>query len=288
MLPAVRELGARLEQAAALDRVAKPLAGRVSGTLDRLRLKSVLAGSWLGHPLHPPLTDLPIGSWTSAMVLDLVGGRRAQRSADLFVALGIVTAVPTAASGASDWCDLGPREQRVGVVHAAANVAGLGCYVVSYGLRRRGRRTAGVAAGFVGATVLTIGGYLGGHLAFRRGAGVNRNAFVDAPTDWTDLGDAEAPPAGALAVGRAGEVDVVIARHGAGLCGLADRCSHQGGPLHEGELVGGRVRCPWHGSEFRLADGAVERGPATAPQPAFHVRPSGSGRLQARHVPPTD
>src|SRR5204862_5824540 len=136
-------------------------------------LKDFLSGSWLGHPLHPLLTDLPIGAWTSAMVLDLAGGRRGQPAADLLIAAGIAAAIPTAASGFSDWSDLGPRDQRVGIVHAATNLVGVACYTASLSARRKGRRPAAIALSFAGAATLTAGGYLGGHLAYRRGVGVD-------------------------------------------------------------------------------------------------------------------
>jgi nitrite reductase/ring-hydroxylating ferredoxin subunit/uncharacterized membrane protein len=277
-------VGDRLEQLAALDRVVDAAAGRVAAAVERAGLKGVLSGSWLGHPLHPLLTDLPIGSWTSAMLLDIVGGKRAQPAADLLVATGIVTALPTAAAGLSDWSELGRPEQRVGVVHAAANVVGLGLYCGSFAARRRGRRARGVILGFAAATALTAGGYLGGHLSYRRGAGVNRNAFDDGPTDWTVLAGATEPAEGAADVGRADDVAVVVARSGGRLCGLADRCSHQGGPLHEGEVVAGRIRCPWHASEFDLDDGTVVRGPATAPQPVYDVRSIAGGLEVRRHT----
>lgn len=159
----------RLEGVRELDRAVKPLASAV----DRLvkgDVKDALTGKWLGHPVHPMLTDIPIGAWTSAFVLDLFGGRRAQPAADGLIALGIVAAVPTAASGLADWSDLPPGGRRVGVVHAAANTAGVVLYAWSLATRRRGRRGRGVLLGFAAAGVLTAGGYLGGHLAFGLGA----------------------------------------------------------------------------------------------------------------------
>src|SRR5215204_1975186 len=115
----------RVQRMSALDRIAEPVATTVSNLLRRAGLKDLLSGSWFGHPLHPLLTDLPIGSWTSAMLLDLVGGRRAQPASDLLVTVGIASAVPTAVTGLSDWSDLGDADRRIGLVHATANSVAL-------------------------------------------------------------------------------------------------------------------------------------------------------------------
>jgi nitrite reductase/ring-hydroxylating ferredoxin subunit/uncharacterized membrane protein len=273
-----RNVGEQIEAIDAIDRVAEPAHRAVSAVLPSGPLKDALHGVWLGHPLHPPLTDLPIGFWTSAFVLDLVGGSRARPAADALIGAGVLAALPTAAAGVADWSDLDQPERRAGVVHASANVAATALYGLSFLARRRGRRTAGVMLGLAGATAASAGGFLGGHLAYRRGAGVNRAATAPTAEEWTGV-EAEGPltskdgePRGA-AQGESGPV------------ALFDRCSHLGGPLHEGDLVDGCVRCPWHGSTFRMTDGAVERGPATATQPAYEVRMEG-GRLQARRRPP--
>jgi nitrite reductase/ring-hydroxylating ferredoxin subunit/uncharacterized membrane protein len=280
----VDEIADRVSNLSVLDRIAEPLATRVSEAFGRSRLKDVLSGSWFGHPLHPLLTDLPIGSWTSAMVLDLVGGRRGRRAADTLVAVGIASAVPTAATGLSDWSDLGQEDRRIGLVHAASNSVALGLYVASLVARLRGRRLRGVVLGFAGATAATAGGFLGGHLVYRRGAGVDHTAFDAGPDAWTQVDGAVAPAEGEMTAVSAGDVDVMVTRRAGGLCGLDDRCTHQGGPLHEGELIAGRVRCPWHASEFMLDDGSVVHGPATAPQPAYDAR-SVAGVLQIRRRP---
>ncbi len=237
--------------------------------------KDALSGSWLGHPLHPLLTDLPIGAWTGAVFLDLAGGRRSRPAADALVAAGIAAALPTAVSGLSDWSDLGRREQRVGVVHAAANHVALGLWTASLAARRRGNRTGGVALGLLGAAAVAVGGYLGGHLSYGRAAGVNRTAFEDLPEDWTPLTDAAELPEGRPVLADAGGTPVLLVRRGETVCALADRCSHLGGPLHEGQVEGDTVTCPWHGSTFRLDDGSVVHGPASAPQPSLDVRATG-------------
>lgn len=146
-----------------VDRLARPIVGRPP-------VRRLLGGRWLGHSLHPLMTDLPIGAWTSAMLLDLFGGRRAAPAATALVAFGVATAAPTAATGVSDWLVLDRRLQRVGVVHALTNDVATACYAASLVARLRGRRATGIKLGLVGGLVATVGGLLGGHLAVARGA----------------------------------------------------------------------------------------------------------------------
>jgi nitrite reductase/ring-hydroxylating ferredoxin subunit/uncharacterized membrane protein len=271
----------RLEDQPALDRLVDPLE-TLAGLVPPGEVKDLLHGVWLGHPLHPLLTDLPIGFWTSAFVLDLVGGRKGQPAADALVALGVVSALPTAAAGLADWSELSRPDQRSGAVHAAANLTATALYAWSFVARRRGRRLRGVALGMAGSAAATVGGFLGGHLTFRRSAGVNQVAFVDRPAAWTPVDSGAEPDVGTLGEGRLGDTTVATTRAPSGeVLAVADRCSHLGGPLHEGTLDGGCVRCPWHGSTFRMTDGSVVHGPATAPQPAYEVRETAGG-LEAR------
>ncbi len=155
-----------LEHATRLDGPASKVAVTVERLVPSGPVRDFAEGRWMGHPLHPMLTDLPIGSWTSAWVLDVVGDRRNERAAQLLVGFGCISAIPTAVSGAVDWLHLDHRQRRVGVVHAASNLAALTLYTLSWNERRVGRHASGVALGWAGATVATIGGYLGGHLAF--------------------------------------------------------------------------------------------------------------------------
>ena len=161
-----------LEQRTDLDDSVEQLHRLVPDAFREGPLRALLGGAPTGHALHPVLTDLPIGFWTSAWVLDLVPSKRTDPVATTFVALGLVTAVPTVVTGLSDWAVLGDRRlERVGVVHAAANGVATGCYALSLVARLRGRRRAGIAWGMAGATAATVGGFLGGHLAIGRGAG---------------------------------------------------------------------------------------------------------------------
>ena len=264
-----------------LDPPSEAVGRFVSKTVPPGPVKDLLSGTWLGHAAHPLLTDLPIGFWTSAWVLDIVGGVRSGPAARKLVGLGILAAVPTAATGASDWADTTGGERRVGLVHAAANSAALGAFVVSYLHRRRGNRLKGFAWGSLGALSATAGGHLGGHLINALGVGVDNTAFEVGPQEWLDVGPASDATEGRPHLVDAAGVPVLIVRSGPSLFAIADRCTHRGGPLHEGPVEGGCVTCPWHGSVFHLEDGEVERGPAALPQPRYQARQRGD-RLEVR------
>ena len=283
----VRSLLRKLESLRALDPVASKVSEAVTRVTGPTPAKNLLTGAWLGHPVHPLLTDLPIGAWTCATLLDLTGGRRTQPGADALVAFGIAAAVPTVFTGAADWADYDDdRVRRVGVVHALANTVALGCQVASLLARRRGRRSRAVALSCAGAGALAAGGYLGGHLAYGLASGVDRTTFADGPDDWVDVVDEAALVEGRLHAAKAGGVPLVLVRHGGAVRALAATCSHMGGPLAEGDLEDGCVRCPWHGSVFAVDDGSVVRGPATAPQPAFETRvEQGRVSVRAAHRP---
>jgi uncharacterized membrane protein len=162
----------RLERASALDGPIRVIAPIVHTAISNGRVKSLLSGGWLGHALHPLLTDVPIGAWTSSLILDFAGGSSAEASADLLVAVGVAAVPPTALSGWSDWSETLTEEQRrVGLVHAAANITAAGMFSASLLQRREGRRGTGKLLSLAGAGALAIGGYLGGHLSYARGSG---------------------------------------------------------------------------------------------------------------------
>jgi nitrite reductase/ring-hydroxylating ferredoxin subunit/uncharacterized membrane protein len=248
-------------------------------------VKDLLSGTWLGHPAHPLLTDVPIGAWTSALLLDLVGllgGAGAQRGADTLVAVGVVAALPTTASGLSDLSDeVEDSILAVGAAHALCNAAAVGLFTASYAARRRRKRLQGIALSVIGAGVLVASGFLGGHLSYRRGLGVDHNVFEEPIGDWTavlgDLELAEGTPQQVTVAGR----EVLLYRSNSAVYALANRCSHRGGPLHEGTIEGQEIICPWHSSCFRIPDGAVVRGPAVAPQPCYETRVH-EGKIEIR------
>jgi nitrite reductase/ring-hydroxylating ferredoxin subunit/uncharacterized membrane protein len=281
----LRQLVHKLATTEAIDKLGKPVASKVAGIIGHGAVKDVLSGTWTGHPLHPVMTDLPIGFWTSSFMLDLVGGKRSAGASQRLIGLGILSAAPTAAAGLSDWSDTIGEERRIGTVHAVANVAALWLYSWSWLARRAGRRGAGITLGLLGASAATAGGYLGGHLVYRQGVGADRNAWKHGGDDWVDVADDLALVDGKPLVVKVDDDDVLLAKTPAGvIAAMSNVCGHAGGPLHEGEFDGdGCVTCPWHGSVFRLSDGHVVHGPATGHQPRYEVRSEG-GRLSVRRL----
>ncbi|MEU2060893.1 Rieske (2Fe-2S) protein [Streptomyces sp. NPDC013455] len=256
--------------------------GRGVRALPLRRGRDLLHGRWLGHPVHPLMVQVPIGSWLSAAVLDLRPGR--SREAGLLIGVGTAAAVPAALAGAVDWAELHRPQQRVGLVHALANTAAVALYAASLACRARGAAGAGRALGFLGLTAAGTGGLLGGHLAYRQASGANHAEEVPhvVTEGWHRIGAVAEFPAGRAVRRTVDDVPVLVVRESDGtLYALADRCSHLAGPLSEGTLADGCVRCPWHGSVFRLSDGWNVRGPATAPQPAFDTRVT-DGQVEVR------
>ncbi|WP_435883192.1 Rieske 2Fe-2S domain-containing protein [Streptomyces microflavus] len=257
------------------------------------RGRDVLHGRWLGHPMHPLMVQLPLGSWMSAAVLDFVPGQ--QRAARTLVGVGLVAALPAAVAGWTDWAELRRPQMRVGLVHAASNAVGVALYGASFAARARGRFARGQLWGLAGLAAVSVGGAVGGHMAFRQASGANHAEHVPEllGNGWYPLGDLADFPVGAPVRGRLGEVAVVVVHESSGTVRvLADQCSHMGGPLSEGDVADGCIRCPWHGSTFRLSDGWNTAGPATAAQPAFTTRITGTlieARLQrlSDDMPPT-
>lgn len=280
---AVNDVVEAIENAGPLDRVAGALRKLVSTALRSRTVKDFLHGVPIGHPLHPMLTDVPIGTWTSAAVLDAFPGT--SPASTTLVAAGLAAALPTAVSGWADWSELHEQQQRVGLVHAAANGMAIALYGLSLAARMRGRSLRGRMLGYAGFASVTVGGYLGGHLSYRQAAGTNHVEEVPHlfPTGWQPVGPVSALPEAELVKRTVADVDLLVMRRGQAIDVLADKCAHLAASLSEGsfavEAGQGCVVCPWHGSTFRLSDGAVVHGPATAPQPHFETRVVG-GQLE--------
>ena len=284
--PVLHRLAEEVGRAAALDGPAEAVAGAVRGAIPRGPVKDALSGTPLGHAIHPLFTDIPIGTWTASTLLDVVGGRDSRPASERLIAIGVLAAAPTAATGLNDWADTTPASdsvRRIGAVHAVANVAALGLYAASWAARRRGRHGRGVALGLAGLGALAVGGHLGGHLSYSKAVGVDQTALERRPQDWTVVFDDAALPEGALRSASLHDQTILLARVNGVVHALSDRCAHRGGALHEGTLVDGCVECPLHGSRFRLEDGSVERGPSAYPQPRFETRVS-DGRIAVRAV----
>ena len=280
----LEDLVGRIERTTALDPVADRLASLISTKLEGATpLRNVLSGTAAGHPLHPMLVAVPLGSWLSASFLDLAAGKSGRAAATKLVGLGVVSAIPAAAAGTNDWVDTRLAERRVGFVHAMGNEIALVLYTGSWLARRRQRHALGVALAGTGALLLGVTGWLGGHLSYARGVGVDTTAFQRASEEWTDvLPEADLVDEQPTLV-YDGKVPVLLVRTGGQLYAIADRCTHRGGPLHEGELSDGCITCPWHASKFRVSDGQVVAGPATRGQQAYEVRVR-YGSIQLRHT----
>jgi nitrite reductase/ring-hydroxylating ferredoxin subunit/uncharacterized membrane protein len=271
-----------LERASGLDGAVAAVRSVGEKVLQRGRLRDLLSGTPLGHPAHPMLVDLPIGFWTSAMLLDFTGtGQR--RAARRLVGIGVLSALPAVASGWSDWLDTDDAESRVGLVHASSNAVALCCYSLSWWARRRGGN-AGQLWSLAGATAATVGGWLGGHLAYGLGVGVDTNAFETGPEEWATA-EGPLPSDGGVTSLTAGGVSLVATASGSRVDVLADRCSHRGGPLSDGERRGNCLVCPWHGSEFDVESGVPTKGPATAGQPVYATRMASDGLAVRRNEP---
>jgi nitrite reductase/ring-hydroxylating ferredoxin subunit/uncharacterized membrane protein len=269
-----------------LDRLGwlRTLSSRLTGALDPLRerhqdnlvLELLHGGRWAGHPLHPALSDLPIGLWTSVTVLDLADRSpdppRGLDAAGVLSAAGCLASVATAVTGLTDWTVSEEQDRRIGLFHGLLNTAALGLQGVSLGARLTGHRGSARALAAASLAVTAGAGYLGGHLVFSRGVMVSRVAWATGPRRWARaLQEADLPddsPTAAQAEGR----QILLYRHRGTLYALDNTCSHAGGLLSRGTVDGLTVTCPLHGARFGLADGCVRRGPASQPQPVLPTR----------------
>ncbi|WP_066942192.1 Rieske (2Fe-2S) protein [Microtetraspora fusca] len=278
-----------LEHVTALDRPIRVIAKAVRRKLGPGPVRDLLHGVPIGHPLHPSLATIAIGCWVGAAVVDWADAD--ERASRVLVAAGLGTAVPTVAAGLTDWSTLHREQQRVGFVHALTNATATGLYTASLLLRMAGKERAGRLFSFAGLGAAFGGAYLGGHLAYRQAAGANHAESLShlVPLGWHDLCALKDLPNGRPVTRRLGYIDLFVLRLGDGVSVLADRCAHLAGPLHQGRLVMEEgeacVVCPWHGSVFRVSDGTVAHGPATARQPAFQTRLRRDGIVQVRPAP---
>jgi nitrite reductase/ring-hydroxylating ferredoxin subunit/uncharacterized membrane protein len=252
-------------------------------------VKDVLHGTWLGHPLHPVLVQVPVGSWLSAGVLDAVPPMRP--AATLLIGTGVAASVPAALTGAADWSEQDTGVRRLGAIHASLNVVALGLYVGSLVARGKGRGGLGRVLSYSGLGIATASASIGGHMSYSQSSGASHAATAARAltTDWIDLGPLDDFPEGrpALRTGSGGSADVplVAVRRGSRVDVFVGNCSHMSGPLQEGRIEEVRghtcLVCPWHGSAFDLDDGEPRRGPAANPQERLEVRME-AGRVQAR------
>jgi nitrite reductase/ring-hydroxylating ferredoxin subunit len=273
----------------AFDKVIEPARRAVQGALKPQVLKDFLHGSWLGHPLHPVLVHVPVGSWLSAGLLDAIPPLRP--AATVLIGTGVAGAVPAALAGAADWAEQGTGVRRLGAVHGVLNTAALGLYVGSLVARGKGHGTLGRVLSYSGLGIAGGSAAIGGHMSYAQASGASHAATAARAltTEWIDLGPLDDLPEGrpALRTGKGNSVAVPLAavRRGTQVDVFVGACSHLSGPLYEGsiEKVSGEdcLVCPWHGSAFDLEKGQPRRGPAANPQEKLEVRME-AGRVMAR------
>lgn len=274
----------------AIDRVAEPLSKAVRGAYEAAgpvgqQAKNALHGVWLGHPLHPVFTDLPIGAWTTALALDAAadGDPGMRRAATFAMGVGLAGAAGAAVTGLTDWSETGGRSRREGLIHGLLNIAATSLFAAAFALRRKDSHDGGRKCAWTGYAIALGAAYLGGDLVYGRRLGVT-HADAEPPAEFTPVVDSAALAENTMVRTRAGDADVLVVRQRGRVCALVHSCTHLGGPLSEGTLKDGSVVCPWHGSEFALEDGRVLNGPATQSQPCLLVRER-DGRVEVKAAP---
>ncbi|HYO35838.1 MAG TPA: Rieske 2Fe-2S domain-containing protein [Geodermatophilus sp.] len=284
----------RLSDVSTFDKVIEPARTAVQAVLKPGVVKDALHGTWLGHPLHPVLVQVPVGSWASAGLLDAIPPLRP--AATVLIGTGVAMSVPAALSGAADWSEQEVGVRRLGALHAVSNTVALGLYVGSLAARARGRGTLGRVLAYAGLGVATGSAAVGGHMSYAQSSGASHAATAarSLTSDWIDLGPLDDLPEGrpTLRTGTGSGVAVPLAavRRGTRVDVFIGSCSHLAGPMYEGtvEEVRGRacLVCPWHDSAFDLDNGEPRRGPAANPQEKLEVRMDAGhvmARLPARH-----
>jgi nitrite reductase/ring-hydroxylating ferredoxin subunit/uncharacterized membrane protein len=263
-----------------LQNVVKALIG--SNRRPPRRFRSLLNGTYLGHPLHPVVTDIPIGAWTVAVVLDIIwlvsptANAWAANAAFGAVAVGFLASLIAFASGWTDWSDTYGSERTVGIYHGLLMTSAIILYLISGVLRLTDSAHDTVAAAvlaFAGYVVVAIAGYLGGDMVYAKGTNVNHTAWEFGGEDYEAVLPVKDVADNKMYRVTVSGVPVVLVSLGGKYSAISSTCTHAGGPLDEGELQkGGVVQCPWHGSRFELRSGRVLTGPATIAQPRYDVR----------------
>ncbi len=249
--------------------------------------RNVLDGVWFEAPLHPALTDVPLGSWTAALVfdgLDVATGKEPVRhAADASLVFGVLGALGAAVTGLSDWRYLSGGSRRMGVAHALLNTIGLVLSIVSLLLRATGRRNAGRLAFLTGFSVSGMAAHLGGELSYHYGLRVDRNVFEETgPDEFVPVLDESELAQDDLRRVEVEGVGVLLSRSSSGeVCAIAATCNHFSGPLEAGERQGDTVVCPLHNSRFDLCSGEVINGPAVFPQSRYETRVR-DGRIEVK------
>lgn len=288
--PLRHEIGQTIESQTWLDQLADPLQKWTQSSLASpqwKKLKNILHGTWFGHPLHPTITDIPLGSWTSTLLFDMLwlASERPDMAsaADITLVIGLLGSGAAAVTGFTDWSETDATDRRVGLAHGLLNAGVMTTNLLSYGLRRAGKRRSAIALASLGYAVSLFSAYLGGELSFAKGIGVNHVAWEGGSDDFVSVMKQTDLPEKKLTRVDAAGIPVVLWKENQKIYAVAATCSHLGGPLDEGTCQNGTVTCPWHGSSFQLSDGSVVDGPAVYAQPTFAVRVQ-SGNIELRRL----
>jgi nitrite reductase/ring-hydroxylating ferredoxin subunit/uncharacterized membrane protein len=277
-----------------LDTTADALQPAVRRAFDALgparrQVKNFLHGTWLGHPLHPVLTDIPLGAWTATLLLDAMGDRPGPagvaRAADVSLALGLAGAMGAAATGLTDWSDTDARPRRIGVAHAALNGGATLLFAASLLCRGRANRDIARGLALAGYLAAIAAAYLGGELAFHEQIGMDHSAGRDLPDEFTPMLAESDLAEGELKRVVYKKTPLLLVKRRDRLYAFVETCAHQGGPLAEGRLEAETLVCPWHSSRFALGTGDVVEGPSVFPQPCLEVR-TRDGRIEVRNARP--
>jgi nitrite reductase/ring-hydroxylating ferredoxin subunit/uncharacterized membrane protein len=249
-------------------------------------LKTFVHGTWLGHPLHPVITDIPLGAWSVAVVFDIIylfqRTTAWSTAADVTILVGFVGALGAVVTGYTDWIETIDRERRVGVAHGLLNTLVVIIYLVSLIIRvTGGSRGFAIVVAFIGYALVLSTAFLGGELVFGIGTGVNHHAWQEVPTTFTKVLLEGQLGEGKLIKAMAGDTPILLYKRGDTICAISETCSHAGGPLSEGTLIGNLVQCPWHASRFDVCTGVVRGGPATISQVRYETRIQ-NGQVEVR------
>jgi len=264
---------------------------RAFGPLGR-PLRNLLSGtSVFKHPLHPALTDVPLGAWLTGVVADYTAASTnlIPRSAGtIALALGVAVAAGAAVTGYTDFQDVYGMERRTALAHGLTMTVVFVVMTTSLVLRLVGVSVLyPVAIGLAtfGLALTMFGMYLGGHVVYGYGTRINRGAFLHGPDEFVSVGRSQDFPEGEMKRVDADGLAVLMVRQSSGLHAIVNTCSHAGGPLNEGTLDGDMVTCPWHSSQFSVGDGRVRGAPATFPQARLEVREQ-DGKVEVRLAEP--
>jgi nitrite reductase/ring-hydroxylating ferredoxin subunit/uncharacterized membrane protein len=256
--------------------VARALHNAILSSETSRTAADLLHGTWIGHPLHPILTDVTIGAWTFAGMFDafsiLNQADHIRRTADTLVAIGTLSAIPTALAGITDYSGIKQDAAGHAALHALLNTSALVLFFGSWRARDTERRGLGITLSTLALGLATISAWIGGELVYRLRVGVNHSKHTSKPDEWTPVMAADDLHEHDRVRVEVDDVPVLLYRYGGTIYAINAVCSHAGGPLEEGTFEGHCVQCPWHDSVYDLRDGSVVHGPSTFGQPHYKTR----------------